>query len=167
MTVPDKHWRLRPYREDDLDEALALWQRAWQRTYPDIDFSARLPWWRQRWLNEMLPVGEVMIGEAGDSGVAGFLVLTPATCYIDQIVVDPRHWGSGLAGRLIGYARTRCPEHLELHVNQSNVRALAFYRRHGFEIAGTAENPRSGLPTYLMRWQRAKDQRAPSDFSTS
>lgn len=127
--------------------------RAWQCTYPDIDFTARLPWWRQRWLNEMLPVGEAMVAETAEGGVAGFVVLTPATGYLDQIVVDPAHWGTGLAEKLMAYAKTRCPDGVELHVNQSNIRALAFYRREGFAAAGEAINQRSGLPTFLMRWR--------------
>lgn len=151
--MPASPWRLRPYREDDLEPSLALWVRAWQRVYPDIDFTARLPWWRQRWLNEMLPVGEVVIAQTAEGEVAGFTVLTPATGYLDQIIVDPAAWGLGLAEKLMAYVKMRCPEGVELHVNQSNVRALGFYHREGFEIAGEAQNPRSGLPTFLMRWK--------------
>ena len=146
-------WRLRPYREDDLERSLVVWERAWRHTLPEIDFAARLPWWRARWVNEMLPVGEVLVGEGDDGCLAGFLVLTPATGYIDQIVVDPQQWGGGLAARFMAYAKARCPDGLDLHVNQANVRALAFYRRHGFVVTATAQNPRSGLPTFHMRWQ--------------
>lgn len=155
MNAVHPPWRLRPYRDGDLEAALSLWQRAWQRSYPDIDFAARLAWWRQRWVNEMLPVGEVMIAESVNGELAGFVVLTPATGYLDQIVVDPAFWGMQLAEKLMNYAKTRCPEGLDLHVNQSNVRALVFYRREGFIVSATSENPRSGLPTYLMRWTKA------------
>lgn len=144
-------WRLRPYREEDLEPALTVWERAWRHTLPEIDFAARLPWWRARWVNEMLPVGEVLVADDDHGRLAGFLVLTPATGYIDQIVVDPEQWGGGLAARFMEYAKARCPDGLDLHVNQANVRALAFYRRHGFVVAATAENPRSGLPTFHMR----------------
>jgi len=37
------------------DAAIALWLRTWQQTYPDIDFAARLDWWRTRWRDELVP----------------------------------------------------------------------------------------------------------------
>ena len=40
---------LRPYAAADEDAAIALWQRTWQAAYPDIDFAARVEWWRRRW----------------------------------------------------------------------------------------------------------------------
>jgi len=40
---------LRPYHTDDEDAAIALWQVTWQQAYPEIDFAARVPWWRERW----------------------------------------------------------------------------------------------------------------------
>ena len=47
---------LRPYTAADEDAAIALWQRSWQQAYPDIDFGARLVWWRERWRGELVPV---------------------------------------------------------------------------------------------------------------
>ena len=152
MVTNVEAYRLRPYRDSDLEPALQLWVDAWQFTYPEIDFRQRLPWWRARWLNEMLPIGDVVMGEDESGRIAGFLVLTPATTYLDQIVVAPPYQGKGLAERLMAYAKRRCTSGLDLHVNQSNARALSFYQRQGFVIATTSSNPRSGLPTYHMRW---------------
>ena len=48
---------LRAYTPADEDSAIALWQRAWQQAYPQIDFGARLDWWRERWRGELVPQG--------------------------------------------------------------------------------------------------------------
>ena len=34
-------FRLRPYRTEDEDAAISLWQQTWQQAYPEIDFAAR------------------------------------------------------------------------------------------------------------------------------
>jgi putative acetyltransferase len=53
---------------------------------------------------------------------------------------------------LLGEAKRLSPGLLELHVNQDNARAVRFYQKHGFGVAGEDVNPRSGAPVYLMRW---------------
>jgi putative acetyltransferase len=143
---------LRPYRESDLEGVVALWHRAWSAAYPAIDFTARLPWWRARLTNELLPTGEVVVAEDDLGAIVGFVTLTPATGYLDQLAVAPEHQGRGLAGRLVDYAKRRSPGTVELHVNASNLRAIAFYRRKGFAVTGESVNPNSGLPVLAMRW---------------
>ena len=49
---------------------------------------------------------------------------------------------------LLAEAKRLSPGRLELHVNQDNARAIAFYRKHGFAVAGEDVNPRSGAPIY-------------------
>ncbi|HVZ54834.1 MAG TPA: GNAT family N-acetyltransferase, partial [Pseudolabrys sp.] len=46
---------LRPYTPADEDAAIELWRRTWAQHYPRIDFTARVPWWRERWRNELVP----------------------------------------------------------------------------------------------------------------
>jgi putative acetyltransferase len=38
-------------------------------------------------------------------------------------------------------------------VNQDNARAIRFYEKHGFAVAGIDSNPRSGAPLYRMSWR--------------
>ena len=40
-------------RSRDEDASVALWLRTWQAAYPELDFAARLDWWRERWRNEL------------------------------------------------------------------------------------------------------------------
>jgi putative acetyltransferase len=146
---------LRPYQDNDLEPALALWLKAWQHAYPDIDFSQRMPWWRARWENEILPVNDVVAALDRQNNLIGVVTITPATGYLDQIYVDPDWQGKDVAQALLNYAKTRCPEEVSLHVNQSNARAVNFYLREGFKIAGESVNPLSGLATYKMAWHHS------------
>jgi putative acetyltransferase len=148
---------LRPYTPADEDAAIALWQRTWQQAYPDIDFGARLVWWRERWRGELVPAcaitvaveGEAVTGEA----MAGFVTVDPRTLYLDQLVVAPEAWGTGAAAALVDAAKRASPFGLDLHVNRDNARAIRFYQKHGFTVSGEEANPRSGAPVYKMSWR--------------
>ncbi|HKA45513.1 MAG TPA: GNAT family N-acetyltransferase [Burkholderiales bacterium] len=142
---------LRPYVETDEAATIALWQRTWQLAYPQLDFAARVDWWRDRWRKELVPAAEIMIAEL-NGGLAGF-VTVDASGYLDQIVVAPEAWGSNVAVALIDAAKRISPTRLDLLVNQDNARAIRFYQKHGFAIAGLDTNPRSGAPLYRMSWR--------------
>ena|SRR5580700_4737959 len=142
---------LRPYRADDEAAAIELWRRTWQEAYPAIDFAARLDWWRERWRKELVPAATIVVAEAAGR-LVGFVTVDPATGYLDQIVVAPAAWGTGVAEMLLDEAKRRSPARLELHVNTDNARAVGFYRKHGFAVVGEDFNPRSGAPVYLMKW---------------
>jgi putative acetyltransferase len=143
---------LRRYRQSDEDAAVTLWLRSWQAAYPQLDFIARLDWWRQRWRDELLRTADVVIAE--DAGIMiGFVTIDPQTLYLDQIVVAPEHWRSGIGAVLLEEARRISPHGLDLDVNVDNARAIAFYKKHGFTIAGPGENPISGKPVHRMSWR--------------
>jgi putative acetyltransferase len=143
---------LRRYEPRDEDAAIALWLRAWQATYPELDFAERLDWWRSRWRNELLPAAEVVTAETKD-GMIGFITVDPRTRYLDQIVVAPEQWGSGAAAALMAEAKRISPGGLDLDVNTDNARAIGFYGKCGFVIAGAGKNPISGKPVHRMSWR--------------
>lgn len=143
---------LRRYAAADEDAAVELWRRTWQQAYPDIDFAARLAWWRARWRAELVPSCTVMVAEL-DGRMVGFVTVDPATGYLDQIVVAPEAWGSPTATALIDAAKRIAPLGLDLHVNRDNRRAIRFYQKHGFAVSGEEVNPHSGAPIYRMSWQ--------------
>jgi len=143
---------LRPYDAKDEGAAVALWLRSWQAAYPQIDFAQRLDWWRNRWRNELTKSADIVIAEAGGEMI-GFVTVDPQTCYLDQIVVAPEHWASGVGKALIAVAKQLSPTGLELHVNTDNARAIRFYEKLGFSITGDGVNPISGKPVHRMRWQ--------------
>ena len=143
---------LRPYDAKDEDPAVALWLRTWQATYPELDFTSRLDWWRERWRNELTKSADVAIAEAGGE-LIGFVTVDPRTGYLDQLVVAPEHWASGVGSALIAVAKQISPSALELHVNADNARAIRFYEKLGFSVTGDGVNPISGKPVHRMRWQ--------------
>ncbi len=143
---------LRPYQaERDREAALELWRATWQVAFPSIDFTARMPWWRERWTTELEPGFRIIVGDI-DGGVDGFTVVNVAARYLDQIVVGPRAWGTGLGRALMDDAKAVCPTGLTLDVNKDNARAVAFYAREGFVVTGETVNPRSGLPVLKLAW---------------
>jgi putative acetyltransferase len=142
---------LRPYQASDEDAAIALWQTTWQQAYPAIDFAARVPWWRERWLKELVPGATIIVAEQ-DDGLIGFVTID-ARGYLDQIVVAPEHWGGRLADSLLEEAKRLSPECITLLVNDDNTRAIRCYERNGFVRAGRDVNPTSGLPVLRMTWR--------------
>jgi putative acetyltransferase len=136
----------------DEDAAVALWLRTWQATYPDIDFAERLDWWRERWRNALVPAADVVVAEAGGVMI-GFVTVDPRTLYLDQIVVAPERWGSGVGAALIAQAKRISPRGLDLDVNSDNARALAFYGKEGFVVTGAGKNPISGKPVHRLSWR--------------
>jgi putative acetyltransferase len=143
---------LRPYAAADEDAAIELWRRTWTQHYPRIDFTARAPWWRERWRKELVPAAQIVLAEQ-DGSLIGFVTIDPKTMYLDQIVVAPEAWGSGAALALLDEAKRLSPKGIELLVNKDNARAIRFYEKHGFVYAGEDKNPVSGKPVNRMRWQ--------------
>jgi putative acetyltransferase len=144
-------FELRPYVPADEDAAIALWQATWQQAYPAIDFAARVPWWRERWRNELAPNAAIIVAErAGE--LVGFVTIDTGG-YLDQLVVDPAHWGSDIANALMNEAKRLSPAGITLLVNTDNERAIRFYARNGFAHAGDDVNPTSGRPVKKMAWK--------------
>jgi putative acetyltransferase len=144
-------YALRPYRTDDEDAAIALWQQTWQQTYPDIDFAARVTWWRERWRKDLVPNAAIMVADQAGA-LVGFVTID-RTGYLDQLVVSPDRWGSELGNALVDEAKRLSPVGITLLVNTDNARAIRFYARNGFVHAGADVNPTSGRPVLRMEWK--------------
>ncbi|GAB1718123.1 MAG: Acetyltransferase, GNAT family [Nitrobacter sp.] len=144
-------FQLRPYAPADEDAAISLWQATWQRTYPAIDFAARVPWWRERWRNELAPNAAIVVAERSGE-LVGFVTIDREG-YLDQLVVDPAHWGGAIANALMNEAKRLSPSGITLLVNTDNARAIRFYARNGFAHAGDDVNPTSGRPVKKMVWK--------------
>ena len=138
-------------RADDEDAAIELWRATWQQAYPAIDFTARVPWWRERWRNELVPNASIIVAEQAGA-LTGFVTID-GSGYLDQLVVSPDHWGSELANALVEEAKRLSPVGVTLLVNKDNSRAIRFYERNGFVHAGEDVNPTSGRPVLKMAWK--------------
>jgi putative acetyltransferase len=150
--MPEFSFTLRRYTDADEAAAIELWRRTWQLTYPQIDFTTRVAWWRTRWRDELVRSAVVTVAER-DGAMLGFVTVDPRNGYLDQLVVAPETWGSPLAAALLDAAKRIAPGGLELLVNQDNARAIRFYEKHGFAITGADVNARSGAPLHKMSWR--------------
>jgi putative acetyltransferase len=144
-------YRLGP-RSNDLAPLADLWVAVWQAVMPQIDFTARRSW-LITCVKDIEAQGGVTVCayDKGDK-VAGFFLLDLGRAYLEQIVIAPPLFGSGLGRLLIGEAQRLSPDGLALDVNADNLRALRFYEKAGFERGEPGINPVSGLATWRMHW---------------
>ncbi|MCD4853541.1 GNAT family N-acetyltransferase [Arthrobacter sp. AK01] len=101
--------------------------------------------------------GDASITLVADAGVEGSKICAlmrvvvkhpqepqkPLQAMLISVYVAPEHRGLGLADELLhesckAAAQELAAELLELGVHEDNTRALAFYRRHGFETTGAS-----------------------------
>lgn len=129
---------------------MSLWVESWQATMPDIDFSTRGDWLRER-LAAHLAGGVSVLCEEEDGRVVGFVTVDARSGHVDQLAVRRDRFGSGVATRLLAAAKAVADGALALEVNQENPRAVRFYMREGFRIIGEGEVGPTRRRTWLMR----------------
>lgn len=87
----------------------------------------------------------------GQNGVIAMMTVVDG--WIDQLYVDPEHWGRGAGTALIEHAKSLSPGGLDLWTFQSNVRARHFYENHGFAPVGKGSGDNEeGAPDIRYRW---------------
>lgn len=139
------------FHPDRLPAMADLWVEAWADAYPAIDFTARRSWFCDR-IAAMAEGGtDVLLAFLGDD-LAGFVTVDPETGWIDQMLAGRAYQGSGVAAFLMDEAKRRRPKGLTLDVNADNARAIAFYRRQGFDRTGGRVNEQ-GRAIDLMAWR--------------
>lgn len=103
--------------------------------------------------NRMIPTCETWVAVEGGV-VIGLLALEDD--WVEQLYLAPGRTGEGIGAELLALAKARRLAGLQLWAFQSNVRALAFYERHGFVAeAWTDGDNEEGAPDVRMRWRPA------------
>jgi len=148
---------LRPRVDGDWAAMLDLWVASWRATFPEIDFDARRDW-LTRQIMTLEADGAVTLCLFSDQPpvLAGFVVINPATGWLDQICVGPAHFGEGYGEMLMDAARSAAPDVVRLDVNADNDRAIRFYERRGFVQIGRGANTLSGRATIMMEWRHSR-----------
>ena len=103
---------------------------AFPRAHSDAD--------TRRWIAEVLLTSrEVWVATAVNQGpIVAMMALTDDM--VDQLYVAPGWTAQGIGSRLIGLAKSRRPNGLDLYTFQVNRGARRFYERHGFaEVASS------------------------------
>lgn len=83
----------------------------------------------------------LVVGISGESVIAYSLLIDQGdTTFISKFYVAPESHGNGMATRLMNeakaFAAERGASRLQLAVNKFNERALRFYEKSGFQVAG-------------------------------
>lgn len=145
---------LRRRADADWPAMLDLWVASWRATFPEIDFDARREWLTRHVAQLEAAGAETLCLFAGaPPALAGFVVIDPATGWLDQICVDPAHFGAGHGEALMAAARDVSPRLVRLDVNADNARAIRFYERSGFVVTGPGADSLSGRATLMMEWR--------------
>ncbi len=139
--------RFRAQEEADFPALLDLWAASWAEVY--ADFQADRVWFEGHVRAERTKGAVCRLAE--DDGLAGFLLIFPASGYIEHICVAAARKGQGIGLALLEEASRLSPSGLELTVRAANARAIRFYEREGFVRVGESASPFSGLPTYRYR----------------
>jgi ribosomal protein S18 acetylase RimI-like enzyme len=72
--------------------------------------------------------------------------------YLPLIGIDPAHQGKGLGGALLRHATDICDrDGVPAYLESSNLRNVALYQRHGFEVMGTIQAGRSPTIVPMLR----------------
>ncbi len=137
----------------ETGELLDVWVASWRATYADIDFDSRREWFLDH-LSTLEQAGAttLCLRTGPREEIKGFVVIDPASGWLDQICVHPDQFGMGGAEALIDAARQASPQRIRLDVNADNHRALRFYHREGFRRLGDGALSQSGRPTIVLEW---------------
>jgi chorismate mutase/GNAT superfamily N-acetyltransferase len=137
-TEPGVDLTLRPAAAEDADVLAELFAAAREAAYPAMPRSVHTPAEARHWFREVLDVlprtlpmpaeREIWVAESGGE-VVGYLVLDPE--WLDSLYVRPDLTGRGIGTVLLDLAKSLRPDGFGLWVFESNVRAQAFYARHG------------------------------------
>ena len=147
---------LRPFMEEDTEALVRLWaesartshgflpQSVWDTLEDDIR-TLYLPM-----SDEVLLHIDDATGEAD-----GFLAF--AGDFLGALFVAPHAQGRGLGSRLFRIARRMHPN-LTLSVYKDNVRAVAFYERHGLSVFLERTEEKTGCAEYFMGFPQDSDK---------
>jgi GNAT superfamily N-acetyltransferase len=143
--------RLRPYRDDDLDQTVALWYRVWHTTFPALRHPQSFEEWKARFEHELVARDSIWVAES-DGAIVAFIAVEQSQGSLDQIFVEPAFQGTGLGAALLAKAKELSPSGLSLHTLAQNAHARRFYERHGFRAEESSTNPVNGMPSVTYRW---------------
>jgi GNAT superfamily N-acetyltransferase len=95
---------------------------------------------------------DVWVAHDGAS-IVGMMAL--AGTHIDHLYLLPTHYRRGIGTKLIAKAKELHPENLTLYAFAVNMRARAFYERHGFVAIefGDGSGNEAGQPDVFYEWR--------------
>ncbi|MFG1927833.1 GNAT family N-acetyltransferase [Cryptosporangium sp. NPDC048952] len=161
---------LRPAADTDAREIAKIHVAGWQAGYRDLiddayldalSVDARHEIWRRILSGG---VGRILLAEEGTCA-QGFIAFGPAndrglpshTGEVYALYVNPKVWGRGTGGRLLGQASAELARagrrSAVLWVFEANVRARLFYERYGWKADGVQRVERENFNLPEVRYQ--------------
>jgi ribosomal protein S18 acetylase RimI-like enzyme len=142
---------VRPATHADAEAIATVWLRSRKASIPFIPEPVHSDHEVRQWFSDvLLPDGGTWVAE-GQTGIIGMMSVRNG--WIDQLYVDPKHFGQGTGTRLLGLAKRLCPGGLDLWTFQSNIRARHFYESHGFcPVEKTNGDNEEGTPDVRYHW---------------
>jgi len=143
---------IRPMEPHDTDEAADVWWASRHAEGSPLPPTIRPITEVRKWFAEiLLPDAQTWIALDDGRIVA---VLTLDGDELDQLYVVPEASGQGVGSALVDLAKDLRPGGLALWTFQSNLRAQAFYRQHGFaEVRRTdGQENEEKVPDVRMVW---------------
>jgi len=109
-------------------------------------------YWRSNYdlVKDVLPESTVFVYEE-DGEIKGFIGIVEKS-YIAGLFVDARYQSKGIGSRLIEKCKEYYPV-LKLDVYAKNLKAITFYKKHGFKIERVKENDETKEIEYSMIWE--------------
>ena len=132
---------IRPFRPEERDELLDVWEAANRVGHPFFD-EAELLARRRRLIEVYLPASESWVAW-GEGRIVGGIGLDGA--FVGGLFVDPAHHRCGIGRRLLDHA-TALKGPLALEVYVANPAARRFYDRCGFIAVDRREVDDDGRP---------------------
>lgn len=140
-------YRIRRYRETDLDEMVKIWYDASIIAHSFVPASF---WALQKnaMTEKYLPSTENYVFEENGQ-ISGFISLVKGR--ICALFVAPEMQGRGIGRALLKHARTLKGK-LSLMVYKENERAFNFYTKYGFVTVNEEVDKYTGCVQILMEW---------------
>ncbi|PTE08543.1 GNAT family N-acetyltransferase [Mesorhizobium helmanticense] len=157
--------QIRAMTEQDVPAVSRLLGESWRRTYSPIlgaETTTRLSDDKhapERLAAELADDNKMsFVAERTDGSIAGYAMAkmdATGDVMLDRLHIDKREFGTGLAADMLHAvlaAHAGIPS-IALEVIEGNDRAIAFYRKHGFEVVErkAASHGAEGHSSFIMR----------------
>jgi ribosomal protein S18 acetylase RimI-like enzyme len=131
---------VRPLREVDVSETVALWHETQEDTYHFLTRENELTLEDcARYFRETIRPGANLWVAEDQGQILGYLAMKGS--YLDRLYVKPHAQRKGVGLALLQKAQEVSPTGLELHTHQENTKARKFYEKHGFSVVRFGVSP--------------------------
>ena len=138
VRIPPRALTVRPATLADAraiaEVHVASWRAGYRGLVPDDVLAALSVDQRQTQWEAILQDGRTTVLVTDD--VAGLVAFEPDTRVIRALYVDPARFRTGVGSALLAAAHEALQDDVALWVLDGNEKAMAFYRRHGYELDG-------------------------------